>query len=98
MSLERAVVNCKRCHELAKNHVANKNLIFKNDQVYQARNEAMKALENAGNVSLQISGIERSNLSHDVKESLKACMSCDYKDARIADLYKSKFKEKGKEE
>ena len=59
MSIQRAIVNCERCYELTEieldeefgpkgdyeNIEKRRKRIIKNDQIWNARNEAMKALE-----------------------------------------------------
>lgn len=88
MSLERAAVNCQRCFKIAsdrKESNSDKDLplarIYDND-LWTARNEAMRALEHC---------IEHSTASEmsDLNNVLKACADCDYSSPKI-DEYRKK--------
>jgi hypothetical protein len=95
MSSQRAVVNCRRCYELARELIssdyrATQERILKDDRVAEARNEAMKSLEvniiplRAEN-ALGNRGIAEINAS--MAKALDACLSCDYSQARIAEMF-----------
>jgi hypothetical protein len=90
MSLERAYVNCERCHGLAKKEIdkstivlqyndpeTRKKLLYENDQVYEARNEAMKALEDA---------IIYSDNGSIEGKALESCRGCDYSLPKIVEI------------
>lgn len=116
MSLERAAVNCRRCRELAENHKingkVNDGMAIKDDQVYGARNDAMKALEEEirkidfylvnkvelGEYAKRRQMIDRTK----VIEALEDCVGCDYSLPKIAVKYLGKkflgLEEKDKEE
>ena len=86
MSLERACVNCERCFGLVSSFVVivQENVVklaYSNDQIYQARNEAMKALEEFAKLG------DYSSLA---TKALEACRKCDYSSPRIADITKDK--------
>ncbi len=107
MSLQRAQVNCERCYNLVKQHKgyvekeAERTKTFLDDRLYNARNEAMKALEESGRQALKAQEVHRSEkigvstieLSND---ALSTCASCDYKEPRIANLVKKCFEDKKK--
>ena len=107
MSLQRAYINCQRCYELVKPHAnqphseADKEAVIRemaeDDQLYEARNETMKALETVVQridcmlpPNSEISDPDlRSNIHHERSQAssfLDACKGCDYKSPTIADL------------
>lgn len=104
MSLERACVNCERCFYLAnsitlrwdsierKHKSEVKKELYENDQVYQARNEAMKALEDVDNklyLEMALAGSPVSGYDpNKVDKALKACGSCTYDEPRIVEVVK----------
>ncbi|MBR9682927.1 hypothetical protein GOV03_00095 [Candidatus Woesearchaeota archaeon] len=86
MSYQRAYVNCMRCYELADRiatTLGKEKDVSENDQLYIARNEAMKALEQilASQVARHLpDGEDRS------KEALKVCVNCDFSTPSIANV------------
>jgi hypothetical protein len=95
MSLQRAYVNCKRCYELSKDDAPV--AIRTDDQLYHARNEAMRALEHAMD-SLNVGYATQNKaaqgalkedflaLETTANEALTICMKCDYSGPSIADF------------
>ena len=94
MSLQRACVNCERCYALvtyADNTMARNidptSIMYTRPEIYRARNEAMKALEeimmlnavNGGHSNM----VESSNSDCLAEKALKACRSCSYEEPRI---------------
>lgn len=73
MSIQRAVVNCRECYSLEK---FSRNTVEHRHYIQQARNEAMKALENSGYVTHSCT----------VSTLLDACMNCDYSSPKIAEM------------
>jgi IMP cyclohydrolase len=97
MSMQRAIINCQRCHYLA-SKVVNEaaklhngageehinEYTMRNDSIYDARNNALLALE-----SVVLSG---HNTDQDLaSQGLNACLVCDYKTPRIAQIVKIKI-------
>jgi hypothetical protein len=79
MSYQRAVVNCRRCLSLGNKGFFNESYDSKIDRLrdehlWEARNEAMKALED-------IEGLPEK------EKALSACMNCQYKKAEIAEIF-----------
>jgi hypothetical protein len=82
MSYQRAVVNCKECYRLANNNLSpdildERDLLgVRRHQIWEARNEAMSALE-GGTIPNQ-------------EKILMECLDCDFKTPRIAESFKDK--------
>jgi len=77
MSLQRAVVNCHRCYNIArddKNKEGYQRL--RDDQLYTARNEALRALERVVEKGPEAQG-------KIAEIALTECKICDYKAPRI---------------
>ena len=95
MSIERACVNCERCY-----HLAEKIMDFvpyDNDQMYAARNEAMKSLETVSvgyNEAVSLTERKDTNDSIIAKKALQACRSCDYSAPKIVETVENLSKEK----
>lgn len=99
MSYQRAVVNCRRCYELAAPRASDRTFVNecreslrKDLDVHFIRNEAMKALEGeAGNPIAEREKtyeLERADsIRQMIRNALTACMNCDYKEARIAEIF-----------
>ena len=75
MSYERAKINCERCYNLAKEEFSNTSTtkrnfqnILKNESLWTARNEALKALEGESIIWRQ---------TH-FEPARKECVKCDY--------------------
>jgi uncharacterized protein YbjQ (UPF0145 family) len=86
MSYQRAVVNCRLCYQLAAEIGEFKEVVA------QARNEAMKALEKCATPlriedSLKIGAKEAMKENVEITRALTACMNCDYKQAKIAEIF-----------
>ena len=105
MSLERAYINCQRCYEIAKPHMDQLHQyndeeevtreMVENDQLYVARNDAMKALETIVNhidnmpLELRNSDFNKYGIGNKralASNSLEACKGCDYKSPAIIDF------------
>ncbi len=85
MSLERAYVNCKRCFYLSdcikkdnKNYEVIPEAFFsRSDDLHDARNEALKALEEKAFETV---------VEKNIKKLLsRECMDCDFSSPKIAD-------------
>ena len=99
MSYQRAVVNCRKCYEIASPHVGDRTFpniceeFIKSDlNLHQLRNDAMKALEDETTNPIaekeKAYMFERAdNLHSKIRGALTACMNCDYKKARIAEIF-----------
>jgi len=106
MSLQRAQVNCDRCYTLANSILSStedkKQLVhFRDDQIYSARNEAMRALEEETNSLLRLrafypddsQGFADNEIACVfVRECLDACVNCDYSCPKIVRLIEYKKK------
>jgi hypothetical protein len=82
MSYQRAVVNCRRCYELGSNQGISSRPV--DSDLAKARNDAMQALEE------EISRVRTLKDCSRVKNAdtaLNACMHCDYKTPRIAEIF-----------
>jgi len=88
MSLQRAQVNCRRCYALvriigdAKEIAITPVGVYQDDQVYAARNEAMKALDEHIRDCILDTAI-RNTAQNDsgvriALPALDACVKCDY--------------------
>ena len=96
MTYQRAVVNCRRCYALAcqetkanvirQDGELERNLVDK-DSLWQARNEAMKALEQEM-ISHSFFGTPQQSIQ-EIHKALTACMNCTYKKPEIAELFDS---------
>lgn len=100
MSYQRAVMNCRRCYELASTSVNKSEKLLgltfdelerlaayqKGLNAWQARNEAMKALEQA---EKDIVIAPEGGKAYIVKkiDVLDACMNCTYKRPAIIDAF-----------
>lgn len=103
---QRAIINCRRCCEIARMIIGNPQRYFTDEEerkkaldeqlfadndLYFARNEALRALEDAEKRSLGYTGID--NLSKigeyrdDCHKAADACVECDYSSPRIADRF-----------
>ena len=91
MSIQRAKINCQRCYEFAEeegpehNQYNLDNRIY-NDNLWEARNEALRALESAKRDSTEKFSIPR------VIDALNECVRCDYSKPSIR-RYIEKFAE-----
>jgi hypothetical protein len=97
MSIQRAKVNCERCYELAYRYLSEPKAKarFKNNSLYSARNEAMRALEDerdrvrgfrkAGLTDGRMNELCGMEVSLDV--ALDSCMNCDYSSTKIVDSF-----------
>ena len=102
MSYQNAVVNCRRCYSLARYKIsANTGRVAReidrglneNNELFQARNQAMQALERTfvsdfdrsdpENIITQ--NIMRQNF--DVTRALDSCMNCLYNKPEIAEIF-----------
>lgn len=101
MSLQRASVNCERCHALASYHERQTNnpqdvraSQIADDRIYKARNEAMRALEDAAtsHVNLDDASHSCSTYQYIIRAALTACANCDYSRSTIADKVRENFK------
>ncbi len=96
MTLPRAYVNCRRCYELASaiDPGQDKTIrIINDDQVYTARNEAMRALEHVLDITATEQDLSPTrSIAQEIlaNKGLEACMNCDYSQPKIADLVKPK--------
>ena len=96
MSLERAYVNCERCFAIAgaflePTEEERVKRAYRDKDVSQARNEAMRALEEE---KREIADSTNSNLYVEIaQEALKACRGCDYSSPRICETIKGTEKE-----
>jgi hypothetical protein len=91
MSLQRAYVNCMRCHGLVQPYIKVSNLLDKDcikrdDHIYKARNETMGALEEAL-VHEEIDSV----LANGINEILAICADCDFKKAYVAKWAKPQY-------
>ena len=99
MSLQRACVNCERCYNLAqidaKTRYTN---LYDNDLLYEARNEAMKALEHVTD-TIPFSQAKEMNPSPGVIafKALQACSLCDYSSPKIVETVENLSNPKKKE-
>src|SRR3989338_2937884 len=100
MSFERAYVNCNRCYQSALDHdilenipTGDKNPLKASfvlsagyDQIYSARNEAMRALEeeNRAYSDKNVKTQEEEEEEEAVLTALGMCMTCHYERPRIA--------------
>jgi len=88
MTYQRAVVNCRRCYELANISCMQGDLArLQNDQLWTARNEAMESL---GNEIDSFSRIDTAKANMKFLLALRAldiCMNCEYKEPSIANFY-----------
>ena len=89
MSKQRAIVNCMRCSELledilktSKDSPNRKHRILNSSQIYTARNDAMKALEEYH---------KNEPKDTDSVKALNACMNCDYKSPKIVEILKNEY-------
>jgi len=95
MSYQRAVVNCKRCYDLAKDTARIEGVTERNhslccaqdDSIFQARNEAMKALEAAMADCLASHPDWSRTRIPKIEEALNKCMNCQYKKPEIAEIF-----------
>ncbi|MEK6843889.1 MAG: hypothetical protein AABX83_00525 [Nanoarchaeota archaeon] len=84
MSIERACVNCGRCHYYGKRYMPDNKDSYSDERLYSARNEAMIALEHvADKIPLNKDGI---NLNALANSALQACLSCDYSSPKIVEV------------
>jgi|TARA_B100001971_G_scaffold144685_1_gene133848 hypothetical protein len=102
MSLERAKINCERCYGLAEQlreenplsanlkKKAMSNIYLNNDRLYNARNEALKALEHHHKVCLdnvKILNEKLENTNHTIcYDASEKCYDCNYENPKIADI------------
>jgi hypothetical protein len=88
MSYQRAVVNCRECHEVRiKYDVSN---LQGRGYCHQARIQAMQALEvelDVDSTGTKMSVEELQNMS---RKALSVCMNCDYRKPEIAEIFASK--------
>lgn len=96
MSFQRAAVNCKRCYEIAKQSKGHEDVnpenIVMGEDLGNARNEAMKALEqeiasNGVNLSDYLFDGSVRNLNNEAIFCLDLCYACDFKVPRIHHTY-----------
>jgi len=100
MSLQRAYINCNRCFEIARfgeyrtRKKTYSDSISRDSSLWEARNEAMKALEE------QIVNwrVYRTGDSHaiEAKKMLDVCMNCDYSKPKIKEIVTKFLKDKQK--
>lgn len=107
MSLQRAQVNCRRCYELAK-EIGRKELpapsfaysSIKSDQLYAARNEAMKALDAQIRDCILDTAIRNTPQNDSgvriALPALDACVNCDYSAPAISLMINKMLSEKKK--
>ena len=93
MSLQRAYVNCMRCYELAQPYIKaskilDKGCILRNNNIYQARNDTLGALEDAlASDDEEITPIIREG----IRAIRNSCALCDYQKAYVAYWAKRQF-------
>jgi hypothetical protein len=85
----RAIVNCQRCYalasELSPNEVEGRvEKAVRDDQVWAARNEALRALEEMPESFAK----ESFDSSRKRNSSLNVCKDCDYSKPEIANILK----------
>ena len=92
MSYQRAIMNCKRCYELANvPYIDSKDAKLYSDSLWQAKNEAMKSLESCivplhmGD-SLKLGANQAMQSNALVTKATTVCQNCDYKKARIVEI------------
>lgn len=96
MTYQRAVVNCKRCYELANLFEHDSEVKrLRNETLWIARNEAMKALEETFNVNVSpgkydLPAKNSMERNADVSQALDACINCDFKKSNIAEIFQPK--------
>lgn len=101
MTIQRAAINCKRCYNLAY-HVnfgdcMGSELKFglSSEEIFTARNEAMKALENQV-INCKVYGESSSSHAIEAQKMLDVCMDCDYSSPKIKELVTKLLKDKEK--
>ncbi len=82
MTFQRAKVNCRRCYDLLDSIVDKGINLSECDQMYDARNECMRALEDVCKYQL-----EHRDLAF---KALDACESCDYSRPEVVITLNSK--------
>jgi hypothetical protein len=99
MSYQRAVVNCRKCYELASPRAndrafpnASEESLRRDLNLHNIRDRAIKALEDEARSPIadkeKTYVFERADcLRENIRRALTACMNCDYKEARIAEIF-----------
>jgi hypothetical protein len=95
----RAYVNCRRCYELARSRNVNAedviegediaSVVFEEDRLYEARNEALRSLERA-TVSPSMSELPHDSVIN-TSNLLMACRNCDFARPYIAEIMDGRF-------
>jgi hypothetical protein len=90
MSIQRAYVNCERCYKIAERKgYKNFNESIEDDQLFTARNEAMKALEETiitFHEYPQVFGKEKFFADMSIVHALITCKSCNYSKPEIKEI------------
>lgn len=107
MSLERAGVNCRRCFRLGRAYpddVSAEIRMYYDDYLYEARNEAMKALDEIkiigllANIATSVNYFDSQEHTKKMciaEEALRVCEGCDYSAPKIADLVEKRRRQTG---
>ena len=89
MSNERAYVNCQRCHYLYQRILRTGSINLpgdvaeQDDKVYEARNEAMKALEDEMKSPVFVKSESSKERKVNASKTLVKCMDCDFSAPKI---------------
>ena len=81
MSIQKACINCQYCYNRIEHQGDHQHYY-----AYEYRIPAMTALEEAGRAMTPLLNIPNKKPEQVIEECLTACMQCDFKSPKIADL------------
>ena len=97
MSLQKSYVCCKNCSCILAYRVKGAHPLDLMGYIYAARKDAMTALEEAGRAMTPLMDVPNKNIDGLVKTCLDACMRCDFKSPKIAEIIDKALKDPDKE-